>query len=182
MVGVHFLVHYDTPSMVKHHVLTEEDDADLLYISRSLCVHPLVGTGLDLEDDSEPLAPLPLSPGRGALKGVSSSSSSFADANNKNNSVGSRIEAKNIEEKGVSGSGSGSGSSSSQPQRNNVPLSGGCLLGVDIEALTRLVLVLDMDADHGSVDNDNNHHGDGSSPDSPGSSCVPRPFFKVCCC
>ena len=63
---------------------------------------------------------------------------------------------------------------------------------MDIEALTRLVLVNEIneiDLDNSSVDHDHHDHdhdhdhrhrgGEGSSLGSPGPSCVQRPFFKV---
>ena len=115
MPGVHFLVHYDAPNVV-----TEEDDLDLLYISRSLCVHPLVGTGLQ-DDGDEPLAPLPASPGRRVAGAASSAPSPTA---------------------------AGKGESSGDSKRDDDAVtSGGALLGVDLEALTRLVLVSELDDD-----------------------------------
>ena len=156
MPGVYFLAHYDIPS-----VITEEDDSDLLYISRKLCVH--TASGIDFDDLSRgtPVSWVESSvqgPGTGTgtdendlidtlsnLKIKDNDGRSFESDKINDKSHDKMTNNDKINDKNENALGPGSSSSSSRRGSLIALTSGGALIGIDLDALSQRVFVAAID-------------------------------------
>ena len=142
MSGVFFLAHHDVPDAIM-----DEDDADLLYISRKLCIHS--ATGLDFDDDMA-RSVTPSGKGKGSPISLTHScpgsplSDVFSKMKIKDELVykngGNIISSENAREEHSSSSSSGRNVSSPVPLRG-----GGSLIGIDLDALSQRVFVASLE-------------------------------------
>jgi hypothetical protein len=128
MPGVYFLTHYDAPV-----IITVEDDADLLYICRKLCIHSLIPT---------PTAPF---------------SDSLGDGKDEFGTAFSALRIAEVQQKDVVSEGDGQGqhhtsssrdlASSSSSRRGSIVSSagGGALIAIDLDALSQRVFVASIE-------------------------------------
>ena len=138
MPGMFFFVHYDAPL-----IMSEEDDADLLYICRKLCIRSVDPTGHALQGQAHGVGQEGECTSDGSRGGDAKDSFNIAFSGMKINS-GSEAHSA-VDEKY---SGKSDGTSSSSRWGSSVSADGeggGAVIAIDLDSLSQRVVVASME-------------------------------------